>query len=369
MGGRRDVAWVGMGAEPRDDGQDPERFGIGRLFFLTTEAIVAADLSSERIVLWNPAAERVFGYAASEALGMPLAALVPLDVRPDHLAGIRRFTGGGDPVLVGQDAVDVSAVTKTGDSRDVSLTITDVSPDDDRRYVVAVLRDVTPERTAQREAAAATAAMRSFVATASHDLRSPLAAVLGFAKLLADNGDQLGPERRQTCLDAIERGAKQASRLVDDLLTLSHINAGALSARPESVAIAVIARQAVDDSGVDASIDVAEGLQAQVDPEHLRRILVNYLVNADRYGAPPVVVGASSAGDGVEVYVTDGGSGVPESFTDRLFTTFARADESDRRGTGLGLSIVQGLAEANGGRAFYDGAAGSRFGVTLPVAG
>ncbi|MFL6205636.1 MAG: histidine kinase dimerization/phospho-acceptor domain-containing protein [Acidimicrobiales bacterium] len=356
-----------MAAERHDEGQDPDRFGIGRLFYVTTEAIVAADLSTETIVLWNPAAERVLGYSAEEAVGMPLVELVPVDRREHHLDGIRRYTAGGDAVLVGKDAVDVTAVTKTGAPRDVSLSITDVSVDDDRRFVLAMLRDVTAERTAEREAAAATAAMREFVATASHDLRSPLAAVLGFAKLLADNGDQLGPERRQTCLDAIERSARQASRLVDDLLTLSHINAGALSTRPEPVAIAAVARQAVADTGVDAAVDVDDAVLVHVDPEHLRRILVNYLVNADRYGAAPVVVRAAASDGDIEVRVDDGGEGVPAGFVDRLFTTFARADESDRRGTGLGLSIVQGLATANGGHAFYDGSAGASFGVVLPA--
>jgi PAS domain S-box-containing protein len=357
---------VAVAAEPSDDRQDPDRFGIGRLFYLTTEAIVAADLSSETIVLWNPAAERVFGYSAAEALGMSLVELVPPELRQHHLDGIHRFTAGGDAVLVGNDPVDVTAVTRAGDVRDMSLSITDVSQDDDRRFVLAVLRDVTPERTAQREAAAATTAMREFVATASHDLRSPLAAVLGFATLLADNGDQLGPERRQTCIDAIERGARQASRLVDDLLTLSHINAGALVTRPELVLVGDVARQAVAETGIEACVDVDEQVVVHVDPDHLRRILVNYLVNADRYGSTPVVVRAERSNGGVEVRVDDAGEGVPEAFVARLFTTFARADESDRRGSGLGLSIVQGLAVANGGHAFYDGDRGSSFGVVLP---
>ena len=123
------------------------------------------------------------------------------------------------------------------------------------------------------------------------------------------------------------------------------------------------------DTGVDASIDIDDAVEARVDPEHLRRILVNYLVNAERYGAPPVAITATSSDDGVEVRVDDAGDGVPEGFTERLFTTFARADESDRRGSGLGLSIVQGLANANGGRAFYDGSRASSFGVVLPIDG
>jgi signal transduction histidine kinase len=128
-----------------------------------------------------------------------------------------------------------------------------------------------------------------------------------------------------------------------------------------------VARQAVAETGVDASVDVDEALSAYVDREHLRRMLVNYVVNAERYGAAPIVIRAVPSDGDVEVRVDDAGTGVPEGFVDRLFTTFARADESDRRGTGLGLSIVQGLASANGGRAFYDGDEGSSFGVVLPA--
>lgn len=74
--------------------QNPEQFGIGRLFYLTSEAIVAADLETGRILLWNPAAERLFGYTSAEAIGMRLEVLVPEDVRDDHLSGIRKYLGG-----------------------------------------------------------------------------------------------------------------------------------------------------------------------------------------------------------------------------------------------------------------------------------
>ena len=113
---------------------------------------------------------------------------------------------------------------------------------------------------------------------------------------------------------------------------------------------------------------IDDGLRAAVDPDHLLRILVNYLVNAGLHGAPPIRVTAVEHGEQVEVCVHDSGPGVPDDFVDRLFTSFARANTSDRRGTGLGLSIVQGLADANGGVAFYDDSAGTCFGVRLPSA-
>jgi signal transduction histidine kinase len=121
----------------------------------------------------------------------------------------------------------------------------------------------------------------------------------------------------------------------------------------------------VIDTGFAATAEVSDDVRVLVDPEHLRRILVNYLVNADHHGAAPVRVTATFKGDTVEVCVRDSGAGVPADFVERLFTSFARADMSDRRGTGLGLSIVEGLADANGGTAFYDRSDGPCFGVRL----
>lgn len=87
--------------------QQPHELGLGRLFMLTSDAIVGADLTQGRIVVWNPAAEQLFGYCSSEAIGMRLEALVPESVRRGHLTGIDRYRSGGDPVLVGQGRVIV----------------------------------------------------------------------------------------------------------------------------------------------------------------------------------------------------------------------------------------------------------------------
>lgn len=350
--------------------QHPEAFGIGRLFYDTSEAIVAADIASEEIVLWNPAAETLFEYSVAEAIGMKLETLVPEELRSSHFAGLRRYRGGGDPVLVGAGAVEVPAVTKSGRTLDIALSLTDVSVDESNRMVLAVIRDVTAQRRAEREQAATNQAMREFVATASHDLRTPLASVLGFARFLTENNDKIDDAKRLDVVRAIARGAQHASRLVDDLLTLSQIQAGALAARTEDVSVAAATREAVARAASSAAIDVDEDLIARADSDHVERILVNYLTNAQRYGSDPVEVVAERVGETIVVTVRDEGPGVPEHFVDRLFTSFARADPSASEGTGLGLSIVRGLAMANGGEAFYEpGApAGARFSVCLIAA-
>jgi len=352
-------------------GQDPDEFGVGGLFWLTSEAIVAADLESERVVLWNPAAERLFGYPSTEALGMRLDRLVPDELRDRHLAGIRRYRGGGAATLVGGGPIAVPAVNRVGDRLDVALTLTDVSHGRPaQRFVLAVIRDVTAQARAERELEATNQAMREFVATASHDLRTPLTAVLGFGRFLEEHGETLGADQRREHLGAILRSAELASRLVDDLLTLSQIQAGAVAIRPERVQLALAAREARAETGSSATITVDDDLAVQVDPTHLERMLVNYLTNADRYGTPPVQIVATRQGGTVTVRVCDAGPGVPDGFAPRLFTSFARANPGAGKGTGLGLSIVKGLAAANGGDVFYETSEdlGSCFGLTLPAA-
>ena len=350
--------------------QHPDLFGIGRLFWLTSEAIVGADLAAEEIVLWNPAAERLFGYGASEALGMPLDRLVPEFIRPQHLAGIRRYRqGDAPPVLVGTGPVQVPARRKDGSLREISLSLTDVSDGTSKRYVLAVVRDVTTVVEAERTLQRMNEAMRDFVATASHDLRTPLTTVLGFARTLRDHPDTLGADERDSCIDAIVRGATQATRLVDDLLTLSQLQAGVIATYVEAVPVAAVAREAAARSGVEADVDVDDSVTVAADAHHLERILGNYLTNAARYGRPPIRITDATEDGHVVLRVCDAGDGVPADFEPRLFTAFARVEPATGEGTGLGLSIIKGLAEANRGDVLYERlpAGGVCFGVRLPA--
>jgi signal transduction histidine kinase len=216
--------------------------------------------------------------------------------------------------------------------------------------------------------------MRDFVAIASHDLRGPLTSILGFADTLIRRADKLSDKQRADCLETIKRQGQHLARLVEDLLTVSRIEAGALDVHRDVVGLHDALGEAIEDftqHAAEIQVVVPDDLTALVDPDHLRRILVNFVGNALKYGSPPVEVVASDAGDWIEIRVRDQGHGVPEEFRPRLFSRFARSDEAvagGKGGTGLGLSIVQGLAQANGGDVWYEPntPCGSCFAVRLP---
>jgi PAS domain S-box-containing protein len=347
--------------------QQPEDYGIGRLFWITTDAIVGADTQSGLIVLWNPAAEVLFGYPAQDALGMPLVDLVVPELREAHLVGLDRYRSGGPPTLMGQSPVEVPALTRDGTRRDVALTLADVSQDASRRHVVAIIRDMTDLRQAQQDLERLNQSMQEFVATASHDLRAPLAAARGFSQALALADESLSNEQRQEFASAILRSVTRASRLVDDLLTLSQIQAGAIASGEDLVDVAETADEAARLAGADVTTSIEPGLVIRIDRHHLERMLTNLVANAARHGRPPIEVSAHAVGDRIEIHVTDTGDGVPDDFLPRLFDRFARASPNPG-GTGLGLSIVRGLANAHGGDVTYDRSAdgGARFVIHLP---
>ncbi len=218
-------------------------------------------------------------------------------------------------------------------------------------------------------------AMRSFIATAAHDLRSPLASMVGFSSLLSNSWESLTEEKRLQFVSTIDRQSHKLTWLVNDLLTLSSIEGGVLNTQAEKIVLAGAISQCLIASGLDTTdviVNCPPDLLVWADPVHLGRMIDNYLQNAFKYGDPPVLVEAARLGDTVEIRVIDHGPGVPPAFENKLFSKFARADHPtmrNKKGTGLGLSIVRGLAEANGGSSWYQPniPRGSCFIVALPI--
>lgn len=225
-----------------------------------------------------------------------------------------------------------------------------------------------------QELQAVNQAMRDFVAVASHDLRSPLTAILGFAQALTELWTELDDTQKLDFIGSIQRQSTNLSRMIEDLLTVSQLEAGALDVHRDVVPLCEAMQDLTDIfPSRTAELTIAHALDfiVVVDRDQLRRILVNFVGNALKYGAPPIVVEASSHDGSVEIRVRDHGRGVPQDFRPRLFGKFARSDSakaSGITGTGLGLSIVRGLAQANGGDVWYEPNLpnGSVFGVRLP---
>jgi K+-sensing histidine kinase KdpD len=194
----------------------------------------------------------------------------------------------------------------------------------------------------------------NFVAIASHELRTPATGVYGVLATLAHHGDELAPELREELLrTGLEQG-ERLRRLLEELLDLSRLDARVIrvDATPVLVRTVVeeIAREAVP-KGISLTLDVPADLTAVVDRLVLDRVLSNLLINASRYGEPPLRVTAAQRDYHLRITVADEGPGVPEALRPRLFDRFARGD--DAGGSGLGLSIARSYARAHGGDILY----------------
>jgi signal transduction histidine kinase len=221
-----------------------------------------------------------------------------------------------------------------------------------------------------------------FVLTASHELRSPLTSVQGFAELLMLDKDSLTPRQRET-VEIILDNCRHLVRLLNDLLDLARSDAGRLSIRPQPTEVAPLIEDVVrtmraqtEATSQSLTEQVEPGLPLiNVEPDRIRQILVNLLTNAREYTPEGASIGvaARAAGDEVEISVSDNGPGIPPDQLERIFERFTRGDAGLTQrvgGTGLGLAISKSLVDLHGGsiRAESTVGQGSTFHVRLPIA-
>ena len=200
---------------------------------------------------------------------------------------------------------------------------------------------------------------RDFVANVSHELKTPLTSISGYADtLLTEDPD---PATRRKFLDVILANSRRMQRLVDDLLDLARLESGRWQPAVRSVDVAQVAREAWAPLARRAAerrvaLDIAPGaMPVDADPEALRQILTNLFDNSTRHtpDGGRITLTAQPVPDGVEVVVADTGSGIPSDHLPRVFERFYRVDPGrsrDEGGTGLGLAIVKHLIDAHDGR-------------------
>jgi signal transduction histidine kinase len=209
-----------------------------------------------------------------------------------------------------------------------------------------------------------------FAALASHELRTPAAAIYGAVRTLDEREAKLAPEQRAELRRMLTQQAKRLLELVENLLDLSRLEADSIRIAPSRIDVherlSAIVEAAV---GTGVTLDVPEGLSAVVDAEAFDRIVSNLLANALRHGAPPVVVSARRRDEELEVMIEDRGRGVAPEFIGSLFERFTRGATESSEGAGLGLSIAQSFARAHGGILTYEPAEphGAKFRLILPT--
>ena len=326
---------------------------------LSPVAIVTLD-KDNRVLSWNPAAERLFGYAQGEAIDRPLADLLfpTEDLREESRAVQRQLEDHGLAHVIARRA------RKDGVLVDVEILTVPLVVDGERTGSLVLYHNITELLRAREDAEAANQAKSAFLATMSHEIRTPLNAVIGMGGLLLDT--ELTDEQRDFA-EVIRTSGDALMRVIDDILDFSKIEAGKLELEEHALEVRACAESALDLIAVAASKKeielgclVDDDVPAAIvgDATRLQQALGNLLANAVKFTEAGEVVLAVTAGDAggdlrrVRFSVRDTGIGIPAEQMHRLFESFSQMDASTTRrygGTGLGLAISKRLADLMGG--------------------
>ncbi|HAH07270.1 MAG TPA: hypothetical protein DCM05_12230 [Elusimicrobia bacterium] len=336
----------------------------------SADPIVLMDLEG-RVSAWSRGARETFGFPPEKALGRRIAEFL---IPPDQQEHCERVWAEASRKGLAREfecllwTIDAQAVP-------VEATLTRIEDERGRPFaMVAVMRDISRRREIER-------LRTEFVNMVSHDLRTPLTSIRGFAETMVENWKDFDEEQKKHYLGIIERESKRLGRLVNDFLDVAKLEAGGARIRRGPVDLAALSARVAETfqaqaGGVGIELAFEEGLPpVPADADQVQRVLVNLLGNALKYSPEKGVVRVLGrrAGDDAEVTVEDQGPGIDEAGLKRLFEKFYRAgDPLTRRlpGTGLGLYIAKTLVEAHGGRirAQSGPGKGTRFSFTLPLA-
>ncbi|MFW5778883.1 MAG: PAS domain S-box protein [Coleofasciculus sp.] len=345
-----------------------------------------------RLIYVNPAIEAVTGLSAPTFLGKTYAELgIPEPISTHGQTTLREIFATGQERITEFDFLTPNNTTRYYQAR----MVPELAEDGTVEFVLAIARDITDLKLAEAERnqllvreqearAAAEAASRTkdeFLAIVSHELRSPLNAILGWAKLLRIR--QLDEQKTNRALETIERNAQAQAQLIDDLLDISRIIRGnirlnicptnlvsVIEAALDTVRPTATNKQIQMDSRLDRSVAWVSG-----DPTRLQQVIWNLLSNAVKF---------TPAGGRVEIYlepvaqfaqirVKDTGKGIRPEFLPHIFESFRQADSTTARkqtGLGLGLAIAQNLVQLQGGTIQAESPGegqGATFIVNLPL--
>jgi signal transduction histidine kinase len=333
---------------------------------LLPDGLVVID-ETEKVELINAEAARLLGEPLDGLIGADYRKALPLfdSHGRDWWECTRPFTGLAN--RRGQPERQLTLVRPDGTRRELLATARYVRDDGRVVRLVVSLRDAAARERQDRSRA-------ELVTTVAHELRSPLTSVKGFTATLLAKWARFTDEQKQLMLQTINADADRVTRLISELLDVSRIDAGRVEVRRQVVDVAAVAQHVVDGcvaTGEPRSrfvLTIAAGLpEIWGDVDKVHQVIVNLVENALRHGAGTVTVDIRPTGDGVEVRVSDEGTGVPVDARPHIFGKFWRG--SRRGGTGLGLYIARGLVEAHGGtiEAGSTPAGGAEFRFVLPA--
>jgi len=330
------------------------------------------------IETFNPAAERIFGHAAEEAIGRNVKFLMPAPYRDNHDDYLAGYLETGIAKIIGTGR-EVEGLRKEGSTFPLSLAVSEVRLGDKRKFV-GVTRDITLPKQAEEELHAAkeqaedaNRAKSNFLAMMSHEIRTPINGILGVLGLLQDT--KLDREQRAYA-DTGHNSAEALLDIINDILDFSKMEAGKLdfeitdfdlAAMVQGVAEMLAPRAAA--KNIDLNVDIPPHTPTRVlgDPGRIRQVLLNLAGNAVKFtdrGSVTITVSAAKStpkGARFRFEVTDTGIGIPQERHEDLFNEFTTLDATSSRrheGAGLGLTISQRLVAMMGGEIGFSSVSG-----------
>jgi PAS domain S-box-containing protein len=333
------------------------------------DAVVTMNPAGQ-ITDWNAEAERIFGWSRHEAIGKRLSeTIIPPQHREAHERGLQRFLATGEGPLLNK-RVEITALHSTGREFPVELAISFTKVGDAWTFS-AFVRDISARRQAEEAREEANRAKNEFLIlqeadklqqslfnAVSHDLRTPLASVIGAVSTLLEDGALLDALTQQSLLRTAQDEARRLDALVQNLLDMTRLEGGVIRVEIQPCDVHDVVGAALRQLGEAArshcvSVTIAPNLPlVPMDQVLIVQVLVNVLDNALRYssGEAPVEIEAQMTAGNLEVRVLDCGRGIPEEELERVFDKFFRgASPGVPKGTGLGLSICKGFVDAHNG--------------------
>ncbi len=339
-----------------------EQARLAAMVDFSRDAFIGTEVDGT-ITSWNPAATRLFGYTAEEAVGMNVLVLIPPGQAYERERIVDQLQRGEVPA-----PLETQRLRKDGSRIDVEIRPSHIRDAAGRLAGVAIVAtDATERRRLER-------AQEDFLAMASHDLRSPVTVLRGRAQLM---------KRRKTYdeagINVILDQARRIERLTDDLREIVRLEAGKIDLERTMIDLRKLVSDAADRLRIQQTTDrvrvitPAAPIAGLWDRDRIGQILDNLLENAAKYAdaESTITVEVSRAENEARISVMDRGPGIAPAELSRLFDRFYRVDGAGAAGgLGLGLYISRMLVEAQGGRIWAESTLGqgSTFTATLPIA-
>jgi len=394
-----------------------EQFAAG-LIATAQDAIISID--EEGIVnIWNLAAEKIFGYSENEIMGKSITAIIPEKYKKKHDEGLKHFLETGQPRIIGK-SIEITGKTKEGNEIPIELALSFQKTENKKYSFTGIIRDRTFEVNAKNELKEYSQALEQkvetrtlalkeanaklqekdrlkseFLTVASHELRSPLAAVLGYAKIINNRLKNLifpnvrtedskvvtSISKVQNGLDTIILEGNRLTDLINGLLDIEKIESGEAEWCMETTSVTEIikratslARSTCEECGLELIVDVEGELPDVVgDSDRLEQVVINLISNATKFTKNgSVTCRARKINNEIVISVSDTGKGIPESDREMVFGKFKQSGTALKgkpKGSGLGLTICKEIVAHHGGRIWVESelGKGSSFSFTLPL--